>query len=345
MKSVGEVMAIGRTFQEALCKGIRALEPSTAWRPPAEVTTALLREKLHVPGPDRLHWLFEALERGMSCKEVCELTQIDPWFIAPARGNARGGQQRRRAPRFEAARANCMLRIEALRRERRGNRQALEREVRVGARSPRTNSASRPFSSASTPAPPNSNRFTPYLYSSYEEEDESDAVDRPESHDSRQRPQPHRAGNRVRLLLLPRRVRAKEDGYETIMVNCNPETVSTDYDTSDRLYFEPLTLEDVLDVLDTRKAAGRDRAVRRADAAESRARRSSATARKSSAPIPNRSISPRIADASARCSTKCIFRSRATPRPSRRRKRSPPLPKLACPFSCARATSSAAARW
>ena len=82
MKSVGEVMAIGRTFQEALCKGIRALEPSTAWRPPAEVTTALLREKLHVPGPDRLHWLFEALERGMGQQEVCDLTKIDPWFIA-----------------------------------------------------------------------------------------------------------------------------------------------------------------------------------------------------------------------------------------------------------------------
>src|SRR5579883_2697311 len=81
MKSVGEVMAIGRTFQEALCKGIRALEPSAAWRPPSEVTTALLRERLHVPGPDRIHWLFEALERGMSREEICSLTKIDPWFI------------------------------------------------------------------------------------------------------------------------------------------------------------------------------------------------------------------------------------------------------------------------
>src|SRR5277367_4840107 len=81
MKSVGEVMAIGRTFQEALCKAIRSLEPSTAWRAPAEVNTALLREKLHVPGPDRIHWLFEALERGMSAAEVCDLTKIDPWFI------------------------------------------------------------------------------------------------------------------------------------------------------------------------------------------------------------------------------------------------------------------------
>src|SRR5271156_6859685 len=81
MKSVGEVMAIGRTFQEALCKGIRSLEPHSPWRAPAEVTTALLREKLTVPGPDRLHWLFEALERGMTGEEVCSLTKIDPWFI------------------------------------------------------------------------------------------------------------------------------------------------------------------------------------------------------------------------------------------------------------------------
>src|SRR6201993_2135755 len=81
MKSVGEVMAIGRTFQEALCKGIRSLEPHTPWRAPAEVTTALLREKLTVPGPDRIHWLFEALERGLTRDEVCSLTKIDPWFI------------------------------------------------------------------------------------------------------------------------------------------------------------------------------------------------------------------------------------------------------------------------
>src|SRR5271170_4517792 len=81
MKSVGEVMAIGRTFQEALCKAIRSLEPSSSWRPPAEVSVAMMREKLTVPGPDRIHWLFEALRRGMSCEEVCSLTKIDPWFI------------------------------------------------------------------------------------------------------------------------------------------------------------------------------------------------------------------------------------------------------------------------
>src|ERR1700730_15819291 len=81
MKSVGEVMAIGRTFQEALGKGIRSLEPHTPWRAPSEVSVAMMREKLTVPGPDRIHWLFEALRREMSCAEVCSLTKIDPWFI------------------------------------------------------------------------------------------------------------------------------------------------------------------------------------------------------------------------------------------------------------------------
>src|SRR5277367_378593 len=81
MKSVGEVMAIGRTFKEALQKGIRSLEPSTPWRAPLETPDSLLREKLTVPGPDRIHWLFEALQRGMTGEEVCSLTKIDPWFI------------------------------------------------------------------------------------------------------------------------------------------------------------------------------------------------------------------------------------------------------------------------
>ena len=107
MKSVGEVMAIGRTFQEALCKAIRSLEPSTAWRPPAEVTTALLREKLHVPGPDRIHWLFEALERGMTREEVCELTKIDPWFIRQLRGNARRRPPHRRHHSRDSVLRNC----------------------------------------------------------------------------------------------------------------------------------------------------------------------------------------------------------------------------------------------
>src|SRR5262249_39110729 len=81
MKSVGEVMSIGRTFKEALQKGIRSLEPSAPWRAPADAPDSLLREKLATPRPDRIHWLLTAVERGLSSHEICELTKIDPWFI------------------------------------------------------------------------------------------------------------------------------------------------------------------------------------------------------------------------------------------------------------------------
>ena len=82
MKSVGEVMAIGRTFKEALQKGIRSLEPHTPWRAPAETPASLLREKIATARPDRIHWLMVAIERGLTDKEIVELTKIDPWFIA-----------------------------------------------------------------------------------------------------------------------------------------------------------------------------------------------------------------------------------------------------------------------
>ena len=82
MHSVGEVMAIGRTFKEAMQKGIRSLEPQSPWRAPAETPASLLREKLATARPDRIHWLMVALERGIKAAEVCELTKIDPWFVA-----------------------------------------------------------------------------------------------------------------------------------------------------------------------------------------------------------------------------------------------------------------------
>src|SRR5260370_16588362 len=81
MKSVGEVMAIGRTFKEALQKGIRSLEPSSPWRAPADTPDSLLREKLSTPRPNRIHWILTAVERGLPLNEICELTKIDPWFI------------------------------------------------------------------------------------------------------------------------------------------------------------------------------------------------------------------------------------------------------------------------
>ncbi|MGH9723624.1 MAG: carbamoyl-phosphate synthase large subunit, partial [Candidatus Acidiferrales bacterium] len=247
MKSVGEVMAIGRTFQEALCKGIRSLEPSSAWRPPAEVNTALLRERLHVPGPDRIHWLFEALERGMSQEEVCDLTKIDPWFI-------RHLEEMLSIDRRIAATSLRDVSPELLRESKRSGAsdeelaklwdvppaevRARRHELGVLPVFKRVDTCAAEFES-----------FTPYLYSTYEQEDESAAVDRPKIMILGSGPNRIGQGIEFDYCCCHASFALKEDGYETIMVNCNPETVSTDYDTSDRLYFEPLTLEDVLAVI------------------------------------------------------------------------------------------------
>jgi carbamoyl-phosphate synthase large subunit len=254
MKSVGEVMAIGRTFQEALCKGIRALEPSSAWRPPAEVTTALLREKLHVPGPDRIHWLFEALERGMSCEEVCELTRIDPWFIRQL------GEMLAVDKRVAATTLSKCSRELFLESKRSG---ASDEEIAklwnvksASVRSRRRELGVRPVFKRVDTCAAEFESFTPYMYSSYEEEDESATVDRPKVVILGSGPSRIGQGIEFDYCCCHAALALKEDGYETIMVNCNPETVSTDYDTSDRLYFEPLTLEDVLEVLDKEKPQG-----------------------------------------------------------------------------------------
>jgi carbamoyl-phosphate synthase large subunit len=254
MKSVGEVMAIGRTFQEALCKGIRALEPSTAWRPPAEVTTALLRERLHVPGPDRIHWLFEALERGMSREEICSLTKIDPWFIQHLEEMLEI-DSRVKASSLHKISAELMLES-----KRSG---ASDEEIAklwnvksASVRKRRHELGVRPVFKRVDTCAAEFESFTPYLYSTYEQEDESDAVDRPKIAILGSGPNRIGQGIEFDYCCCHASFALREDGYETIMVNCNPETVSTDYDTSDRLYFEPLTLEDVLAVMDRERPQG-----------------------------------------------------------------------------------------
>ncbi|MGA3292974.1 MAG: carbamoyl-phosphate synthase large subunit [Candidatus Acidiferrales bacterium] len=254
MKSVGEVMAIGRTFQEALCKGIRALEPSSAWRPPAEVSTALLREKLHVPGPDRIHWLFEALERGMGSEEVCELTKIDPWFI-------RQLEEMLVIDRRMAATALSKCDRELLLESKRSG--ASDEEIAklwnvksASVRARRRELGVRPVFKRVDTCAAEFESFTPYMYSTYEEEDESATTDRAKIVILGSGPSRIGQGIEFDYCCCHAALALKEDGYETIMVNCNPETVSTDYDTADRLYFEPLTLEDVLEVLDREKPQG-----------------------------------------------------------------------------------------
>src|SRR6204780_776688 len=246
MKSVGEVMAIGRTFQEALGKGIRSLEPHTPWRAPAEVSTALLREKRTVPGPDRIHWLFEALRRGMSCEEVCSLTKIDPWFIRQMmemvevdRRVAAGSLEKTSAELLLEAKRSGTSDIELAK---------LWNTTPDKVRARRNELGVRPVFKRGDTGPGEFHSFTPCLFPPYEEEDETGAVERPKVVILGSGPNRIGQGIEFDYCCCHAAFALKEDGYETVMVNCNPETVSTDYDTSDRLYFEPLTLEDVLAV-------------------------------------------------------------------------------------------------
>src|SRR5271156_5325639 len=254
MKSVGEVMAIGRTFQESLCKGIRSLEPQTPWKAPAEVSLAMLRENLTVPNPERLHWLFEALERGMTRDEVCSLTHIDPWFIRQmedmvaldrqvAASSLRGIS---RELLLESKRSGASDEdLAKLWNVKSASVRARRHELGVIPVYKRVDTCAAEFES-----------FTPYLYSTYEEEDESGAVDLPKVVILGSGPSRIGQGIEFDYCCCHAALALKEDGYETVMINCNPETVSTDYDTSDRLYFEPLTLEDVLAVLEREKPQG-----------------------------------------------------------------------------------------
>jgi carbamoyl-phosphate synthase large subunit len=254
MKSVGEVMAIGRTFQEALCKGIRSLEPHTPWRAPAEVSTALLREKLTVPGPDRIHWLFEALERGMTRDEVCSLTKIDPWFI---RHMEEMVALDRRVAAIPFKDASPELLLEAKRSGASDEELAkLWKTTAAEVRARRKELGVIPVFKRVDTCAAEFESFTPYMYSTYEEEDESAAVDRPKVVILGSGPNRIGQGIEFDYCCCHAAFALKEDGFETVMINCNPETVSTDYDTSDRLYFEPLTLEDVLAILDREKPQG-----------------------------------------------------------------------------------------
>jgi carbamoyl-phosphate synthase large subunit len=254
MKSVGEVMAIGRTFKEALQKGIRSLEPSSPWRAPADTPVSLLREKIATPRPDRIHWLFVALERGISAKEAVELTKIDPWFIEQL--------QEIIAMNRRLASVTVETVSEDLLRE--GKRIGTSDEqlaqmwktTPAAVRHRRAKAHISPVFKRVDTCAAEFESFTPYMYSTYEDEDESAPTDRPKIAILGSGPNRIGQGIEFDYCCCHASFALREDGYETIMINCNPETVSTDYDTSDRLYFEPLTLEDVLTVVDREKPQG-----------------------------------------------------------------------------------------
>src|SRR3979411_1037214 len=254
MKSVGEVMAIGRTFKEALQKGIRSLEPHTPWRAPADAPDSLLREKLSTPRPDRIHWLLTAAGRGLHAEEICELTKINTWFIHQLEElNA----MNRRAAGVTVETASKELLREVKRHGTSDEYLAqIWKTTPAAVRLQRARYGVAPVFKRVDTCAAEFESFTPYMYSTYEDEDESDAQARPKIMILGSGPNRIGQGIEFDYCCFHASFAPHEDAHETIMVNCNPETVSTDYDTSDRLYFEPLTLEDVLAIVEREKPQG-----------------------------------------------------------------------------------------
>ncbi len=281
MKSVGEAMAMGRTFKEALQKGIRSLEIGRDGFGPLErdasghikgyEANVELHDLLRIPNRDRLFAVYEALKRGDSTATVCQLTQFDPWFVAQI------------AEIIEFERTLTHLDAETLRQAKRLGFSDSQLARIVNEKLVIGNwglDATPPITNYQLPITENDIRhlrhnlnvlptyhqvdtcaaefesYTPYLYSSYESASEAPPTNRPKIIILGGGPNRIGQGIEFDYCCCHASFALQELGYETIMVNCNPETVSTDYDTSDRLYFEPLTLEDVLNIVD--REAGRE---------------------------------------------------------------------------------------
>src|SRR5271156_1837834 len=253
MKSVGEVMSIGRTFKQSMNKAIRSLEtgkPASA----EKLDPELLSQKLITPNPDRLSYIRFAFEQGWTVDQVHETTSIDPWFL----------RHMKESLDFQASLKQWTLETVSKENVRRAKREGISdntlgrvwnvdpnlvrarrKELGVTAVFNRVDTCSAEFES-----------FTPYLYSSYESECEANPTDRKKVMILGSGPNRIGQGIEFDYCCCHASFALQDFGVESIMVNCNPETVSTDYDTSDRLYFEPLTQEEVLNIYDTEKADG-----------------------------------------------------------------------------------------
>ncbi|HEU4345435.1 MAG TPA: carbamoyl-phosphate synthase large subunit [Candidatus Binatia bacterium] len=264
MKSVGEAMAIGRTFKEALQKAMRSLEigsygfePKVSMAPDhREHALALVQDKLQHPNAHRLWYLGDAYRLGMGTDEIYRLSSIDPWFLEKIRDIVATEKE---IERFRNRISDIDLnRLRAW-------KQAGFADARIAALTGTTEAAIRSlrrerglkavFCSVDT-CGAEFRAFTPYLYSTYEGEDESKPTRRKKIMILGGGPNRIGQGIEFDYCCVHAAFALKEEGYETIMVNCNPETVSTDYDTSDKLYFEPLTMEEVLNIVDREEPDG-----------------------------------------------------------------------------------------
>ncbi len=260
MKSVGEIMSIGRTFKESFQKGLRSLEigvcgfdsrlfdlGSETRRALTEKEQQLLLEKLRVPNADRLWYVADALRSGMTVDEIHNNTAIDPWFLHNIRQIVEKEDELRQIPLAgvtkevlrDAKQLGFSDKMLAM----------LWNTAEDTVRQLRHSFGVRPVYKRVDTCAAEFVAYTPYLYSTYEDECEAEPTDRKKIMILGGGPNRIGQGIEFDYCCVHGVFALAEDGYETIMVNCNPETVSTDYDTSDRLYFEPLTLEDVLEIV------------------------------------------------------------------------------------------------
>ena len=260
MKSVGEVMAIGRNFQESLQKALRGLETGINGLAERVVSIAededrdQLRQELRLPGPERLLYLADALRHGFSPEDVARLSGIDPWFLVQINDLIKE-EKRVRADGVEALGAD---RIRELKRKGfADSRLADLLKVDEGVvRARRLEAGVRPVFKRVDTCAGEFESSTAYMYSTYEEECESEPDDRDKIMILGGGPNRIGQGIEFDYCCVHAALALRDAGYQTIMVNCNPETVSTDYDTSDRLYFESLTFEDVMEIIDKEKPKG-----------------------------------------------------------------------------------------
>ncbi|MBT8066106.1 MAG: carbamoyl-phosphate synthase large subunit [Gammaproteobacteria bacterium] len=260
MKSVGEVMAIGRNFQESLQKALRGLETGISGLDEicgpisTDVDRDNLRHELRIPGSSRLLYMADALRHGYSYEDVAELTGIDPWFVIQV-ADLVNTETEIKADGLDALDAARMRSI-----KRKGFSDARLAAIldidEAAVRKHRLQLGIRPVFKRVDTCAAEFSTSTAYLYSSYDEECEADPTDRPKIMILGGGPNRIGQGIEFDYCCVHAALALKESGYETIMVNCNPETVSTDFDTSDRLYFESLTFEDVMEIIDKEQPKG-----------------------------------------------------------------------------------------
>lgn len=287
MKSVGEVMSIGRTFKESLQKAIRSLEISSYGLEPVKAELSEIKSKLKTPNSDRIWYIAQAIREGMSIREIYELTWIDPWFLENIKQIIETEKQVQdlkyeiQNSKINMQNNNFIKKLKELKQYGFSDKriaqllEITESEIRAIRRNNNINAVYKMVDTCGAEF----EAYTPYLYSTYEKpfysikesKDPSNPMTPGHSDYIECESNP---SNRKKVIILgsgPNRIgqgiefdyccvhavfALKELGYETIMVNCNPETVSTDYDTADRLYFEPLTIEDVLNIIQKEKPEG-----------------------------------------------------------------------------------------